>query len=324
MHFRSESDLLAAFVAYTPTLTTWFFPNWRAAYTTLWVCYLGQQGARFHTHRGLIDLIVEIPACHGCVVYVTSHGRMMKIMYRTRVMIDFFSGTSQLDLSRKKKTSSHQFLSLPLNGVCIRVVIDKPHGLLSEVVLDHVWTCFFVPKHGLGIRCPLWPLREGFQTVVVRIKCAHESNVRGHDVPAVLTKGSRQSAEAVECRIRGMERTKNWKLSQAAEQRNLAKHRNALFDLVGPALALALGVSLLEEVSAAGVEDVVADGGSEALVLGTELVQVACVEWRALAGISGVRVGERTDFLFGGVLKEDFFPVLLEVGVCGEVELWNE
>lgn len=187
-----------------------------------------------------------------------------------------------------RRSSSHQLHSLPLDGVRLRVVIDKPHGLLSEVILDYVRACFFVPEHGLGIWCPLRPLREVLQTVVVRIKSAHESNVRGHDVPAVLTERSWKSAEAVKRRIRGVERTQDWELSQATEQRNLAKHREALFDLVRPALTLALGVGLLEEVSAAHVEDVVANGGSKALVLGTELVQVAGVERRAFAWVGGV------------------------------------
>ena len=58
----------------------------------------------------------------------------------------------------------------------------------------------------------------------------------------------------------------------------MPKDWEALLDLVGPALALALSVGLLEEVAAAHVEDVVADGGAEALVLGSELVQEAGVE----------------------------------------------
>ena len=69
-----------------------------------------------------------------------------------------------------------------------------------------------------------------------------------------------------------MERSEHWKVSQIAEKANLAKDREALFDQVGPALALALGVGLLEEVATAHVEDVVADRSAETLVLGSELV----------------------------------------------------
>lgn len=52
----------------------------------------------------------------------------------------------------------------------------------------------------------------------------------------------------------------------------MAEDREALFDQVGPALALAVGVGLLEEIAATGVEDVVADCSAEALVLRPELV----------------------------------------------------
>jgi hypothetical protein len=52
----------------------------------------------------------------------------------------------------------------------------------------------------------------------------------------------------------------------------LAKDWKALLDQVRPAFALALGVGLFEEVSTACVENVVADGSAETLVLRPELV----------------------------------------------------
>lgn len=85
-----------------------------------------------------------------------------------------------------------------------------------------------------------------------------------------------------------MERSEHWKVSQIAEQANLAEDWQALFDQVGPALALALSVGLLEEIASAYVEDIVADCRAEALVLRSELVQEAGVKRRAFAGISGV------------------------------------
>ena len=69
-----------------------------------------------------------------------------------------------------------------------------------------------------------------------------------------------------------MEGSEHWEVGQVAEQADLAKDWEALFDEVGPAFALAVSVGLLEEVAAACVEDVVADGCAETLVLRPELV----------------------------------------------------
>jgi len=104
----------------------------------------------------------------------------------------------------------------------------------------------------------------------------------------------------------------------------LPKDREALLNLVGPTLALALSVCLFEKVPATHVEDIIAYGGTQALVLGTELVQETGVERRAFAGISGVRVGERADFFVGRILEPDVFPELLEVGVGGDVQLCDD
>ena len=114
--------------------------------------------------------------------------------------------------------------------------------------------------------------------MVVRIERVHESNVRSHDVLAVLAEKRRQKAKTVESHVRCVEGSEHWKVGQIAKQANLPKNWKALFDEVGPALAFALSVGLLEEIATARVEDVVADRSAEALVLRPELVQEASVE----------------------------------------------
>lgn len=114
--------------------------------------------------------------------------------------------------------------------------------------------------------------------MVVRVKRVHERNVRAHDVLAVLAEQWRQQTEAVERHVRGMERSKQRQIGQVAEQVYLSKNGETLLDLVRPAAALALRICLLEEITAAHVEDVVADGGAEAFVLWAGLVCEACVE----------------------------------------------
>lgn len=104
----------------------------------------------------------------------------------------------------------------------------------------------------------------------------------------------------------------------------MTKDWKALLDQVGPALALALSVRLLEEIATACVEDIVADCGAEALVLRAELVQEAGVERRAFTWIGGVGVGECADFFVGCVLEPYVFPEFLEVGVGGDVELCDD
>lgn len=69
------------------------------------------------------------------------------------------------------------------------------------------------------------------------------------------------------------------------------------------------------------MEDVIADGSTQALVLRSELVQEARVERRAFARVGGVRVCECADFFVGCVLEPDVFPEFLEVSVGGDVEL---
>lgn len=121
-----------------------------------------------------------------------------------------------------------------------------------------------------------------------------------------------------------MERSEHRKVSQIAEQANLAEDWKALFDQVGPALALALSVGLLEEIASAHVEDIVADCRAETLVLRSELIQEAGVKRRAFARISGVRVGECANFFVGGILEPYVFPEFLEVSVGGDVELCDD
>lgn len=116
------------------------------------------------------------------------------------------------------------------------------------------------------------------KTMIVRIQRVHESNVRAHDVFAVLTEKRRHKAKTVKRHIRCVERPEHWKVGQIAEQTDLTEDWKALLDQIGPALALALGVGLVEEISAASVEDVVADCSAQSLVLGAELVQKAGVE----------------------------------------------
>lgn len=108
--------------------------------------------------------------------------------------------------------------------------------------------------------------------MVVRIQRVHESNVRAHDVPAILAEKRWYQAETVKSHIRRVEGSKHREVGQIAEQADLAEDWEALFDQVGPALALAMGVGLLEQVAAACVEDVVADGCTETLVLRPELI----------------------------------------------------
>jgi hypothetical protein len=97
-----------------------------------------------------------------------------------------------------------------------------------------------------------------------------------------------------------------------------------LFDLVGPALALALGIRLFEEISAAHVEDVVTDSGTQTLVLWAKLVQETGVERRSVTRISGVRVSKRADFFVACICEPNVFPELLEVSVGGDVELCDD
>lgn len=145
--------------------------------------------------------------------------------------------------------------------------------------------------------------------MVIRIDGVDESNVRAHDVLAVLTEERRNETETVKRHIRCVERSEHWK---------------ALLDQVRPALALALGVGLLEGGATAHVEDVVADCSAEMLVLGPELVKQAGVERRAFAGIGGVGVGECANLFVGRIFEPDVFPEFLEIGVGGDVELCNQ
>ena len=176
------------------------------------------------------------------------------------------------------------------------MIIDKPHSLLPEIILNNIRPGLLEPKNALVLRIPLRPLGQSLQTVVVGIQRVDKSNVRAHNVLAVLAEQRRQQTKAVECHVRGVERAEQREIGQAAEQTNLSENRNTLLDLVRPAIALALGVRLLEQVATSHMEHVVADGGAEALVLGTELVEEASVEGRAVAGVFGVGVCECLDF----------------------------
>lgn len=113
--------------------------------------------------------------------------------------------------------------------ISLSIVINKPHRSLSEIILDDIRPTLLVPEHRLLIWRPFRPVRQ-VKTMVVRIERVHESNVRAHDVLAVLTDKRRYQAETVKSHIRRVEGSKHWKIGQVAKQANLAKDWEALFD----------------------------------------------------------------------------------------------